>query len=75
MSDGWKYRAIREMELKEQKNIERIESRKDIKVSKTKADGEHLYINILGFKNEEDWDVLYTHIRVMVRDWAGKQND
>ena len=71
MSDAWKYRAIREIKEREKREMELIESRKDIKVSKTKADGEHLYINVLGFKNEEDWNSLFKNIQVLVLNWQG----
>ena len=71
MSDAWKYRAIREMKEREQQEDALIERRSDIKVSKTKADGKHLYINILGFKDEKDWDSLYKDIQVLLLNWQG----
>jgi len=70
MSDDWKYRAIRR--LQRDKNKETlIERRSDVRVSKTKADGKHLYINILGFKDEKDWDSLYKDIQVLLLNWQG----
>ena len=70
MSDDWKYRAIRR--LQRDKNKETlIERRSDVRVSKTKADGKHLYINILGFKDEKDWESLYKDIQVLLLNWQG----
>jgi hypothetical protein len=71
MSDAWKYRAIREIKERERREMELIESRKDIKVSKTKADGKHFYINIHGFKDEKDWNSLFKNIQVLVLNWQG----
>ena len=39
-----------------------------MKVSKTRADGKHLYINILDFKDEVEWDLMYKKIDQLVRD-------
>lgn len=70
MNDDWKYRAIRKLQRDRNKEI-LIERRSDIKVSRTKADGKHLYINILGFKDEKDWDSLYKNIQVLLLNWQG----
>jgi len=37
-----------------------------IKVSKTKAEGKFLYINIHGFEDELEWDLLYKKIRTLL---------
>lgn len=39
-----------------------------IKVSKTKAEGKHLYINLHGFKDEIDWDIMYKKIYRLVNE-------
>ena len=43
-----------------------------IKVSKTKAEGEHLYINIHGFKDEIEWDILFKKINNVVSEQNSK---
>ncbi len=37
-----------------------------IKVFKTKAEGKYLYINLHGFKNEQEWDLMYKKINALV---------
>ena len=43
-----------------------------IKVSKTAAEGKHLYINLHGFKDEIEQDVIYKKIQDLVKDHRGR---
>lgn len=38
-----------------------------VKISKTKADGKFLYINLLDFKDEEEWNETYEKIKGMIK--------
>ncbi len=37
-----------------------------MKVSKTKAEGKHLYINVLDFSDEREWELMYKKIKTMI---------
>jgi len=43
-----------------------------MKVSKTKSDDRFLYINVHGFKDEAEWDLMYKRICQVVEDSKGR---
>jgi len=43
-----------------------------IKVSKTKAEDRFLYINLHGFRDEADWDLIYKKIQDLVYEHNSK---
>ena len=43
-----------------------------IKVSKTKAMGKFLYINLSGFKDEDEQELLYKKIQQLIKDSSGR---
>lgn len=44
-------------------------STKMIKVSKTKADGKYIYINIHGFSDDAEWDMIHKRVQDMIYDY------
>ena len=43
-----------------------------MKVSKTKANGKYLYIQIMDFRDEQEWDLMYTRIQQLLKDSKGR---
>ena len=39
-----------------------------IKVSKTIAEGEHMYINLHGFKDETEQDIVFQKIQSLIKE-------
>jgi len=43
-----------------------------IKVSKTLADGKFMYINLHGFKDQEEQDKIFKQIQVLLKETTGR---
>jgi hypothetical protein len=47
-----------------------------VRVVKTKSEGEYLYINILDFKDEEEWNQIYYQVKSLLlarKEYTAKQ--
>ncbi|UVF62263.1 hypothetical protein [Nitrososphaeria virus YSH_1032793] len=49
-----------------------LEENKMIQVSKTKAEGKYLYINLHGFKDEIEQEVYFKKIQQLLKDSRGR---